>query len=1251
MAVEEFAEALWPAGYPASWQKQVQICIGRLRKSLGMGAIQTVPGGYRLVADTSALDTRLFEQLVDQGRMLAITGDVDHAAAAYTRALALWHDSPFRELDDWLPARSEAARLEELRRTAEEDLTEALLAAGEHREVAVESEILVAAEPLRERRWAQLALAQYRCGRQADALLTLRRAREVLAENLGIDPGRELTDLEVAILRQDPLLNPVPPPGAPGPCPWPGLAPYDTDDAGQFFGRDAESVAAADRLLATGLLVVAGASGCGKSSLVRAGLVPELGRRGLAVTVLMAGDGTRARALAETPAAPGAVVVLDQLEEALAASASESAAREASDGLLRLLHGGVRVVVTIRSDHLGDLARNPELAREVERGLFLLGPLSRTGLRAAIEGPAAQAGLRLAPGLTELMIRDTEDEPGALPLLSHALMQTWQRREGNALTIEGYQATGGIRGAVARSADALFDDLPAEQQAVVRAVMLRLVAPGSGAEVVRRRLPARTLAHTPERRRVVALLVRARLLTAEADDLVISHEALVRAWPRMRTWLEQDVARGEVVRHLEATAEGWDLLGRPTDELYRGARLHAALDLLPTSEDLSEVEQEFLDASQEHAEREARDAAENLRRTAQQNRRLRVLVSAVSTLLVIALAAGAVALRGRADVVRQRDNAELLALINQSLAVRASDRGLAALLAVEAQRREPGPAALSALLRTFTGADAFLADTFVPGRTLTGALVPGQASAVVVTDGAYPDGGELAVLDLTTDAVDHRFPPSIGIPAFTKVAVSADGRTVARLDWTMAAGESCAAEDFDRVEECGYVTVLDITSGDVLLGPTATPFSTSDIALSPDGALLALTGGPDAAVEWFRTSDGAAVGSLPGVTEPGTGGTRRFDLLYDTGAVAFGGDGTLYASARNGLIRSVDPYDAQPIRTATVPPGFAQSMLIPVSERVLLTGGRDGISAVDPTSMAVLWSTSTATGQHPEGCPWLTASAQTGRVYCGSYFGVIEERDLETGQPTGMRRDAQHGNVGDLAVTGDDRELVAFGAQESVVSRWRLDGTGPITRLIARGQVVYEGWIGSATSILVAPRAGPSSDDMTSFALWDPESDRPVAEFPRVQGLGRIGTDVLTGYSTERDRIEYYASDGTAVDGLTVPPSAGNLWPSRTGLAPTSDSPPRRCGPSTRQPGSASTPRSTSAATPSPRPRPKAAPEWSSRPGRAPKAARKSSTASPATSSPKPRSTPAPRPSASRAPSSAPPRGRSPATTPTRCDH
>ena len=277
---DQFADALWGQRPPSTWPKQLQACVVNLRKVLGAAAVETTVGGYRLRLGDDDLDVHRFERLVTAARTYLVAGEPERAVATFARALALWRGRRSRSRRMVSRAeRGDAARRVAPRRRGGPPRREA----GCRRAPGGGGggEPLVAAEPLRERRWAILALAQYRCGRQADALRTLERARRTLVEQLGVDPGRELVELQRAILsktrRSGPVRRSRPPTPA---CPYKGLEAYDVDDHDSFFGRDGHVIACLERLRTHRLLVVTGASGCGKSSLVRAGLVPALARAG-----------------------------------------------------------------------------------------------------------------------------------------------------------------------------------------------------------------------------------------------------------------------------------------------------------------------------------------------------------------------------------------------------------------------------------------------------------------------------------------------------------------------------------------------------------------------------------------------------------------------------------------------------------------------------------------------------------------------------------------------------------------------------------------------------------------------------------------------------------------------------------------------------------------------------------------------------------------------------------------------------------
>ena len=452
---EQLADAVWGDDPPASWSKNLQGCISRLRKLLGPDTIETSTHGYRLRVAGESVDSVEFTRAARRARELLTLGESEHARYVAGEALTLWRGRPLDELEHWESGRVEAHRLSALRSELEETVIEASLAAGHHEEVLAQAAAMVEAEPLREHRWALLAQAQYQAGRQMEALRTLRRIQVVLQRELGLDRGPDLVALEQAILRQDPELTVDAALEARADVsPYPGLAAYGEADTESFVGREEETNICLERLISVRLLAIVGPSGSGKSSLLRAGVAAALRRGGSHVVVITPGRHPM-ETLTAAAKRPDSVVLVDQAEDAFALCEDEDERERFFDALVAQTGRG-RVVLALRADHTGDLAGVPGLAVLVEQGLFLLGPMSAGSLRQAIETPARQHGLVLEPGLADLLVREIEGEPGALPLMSHALRETWLRHEGRTLTVAGYQASGGVRGAVAQSAESLY---------------------------------------------------------------------------------------------------------------------------------------------------------------------------------------------------------------------------------------------------------------------------------------------------------------------------------------------------------------------------------------------------------------------------------------------------------------------------------------------------------------------------------------------------------------------------------------------------------------------------------------------------------------------------------------------------------------------------------------------------------------------------------------------------------------------------
>jgi YVTN family beta-propeller protein len=575
--------------------------------------------------------------------------------------------------------------------------------------------------------------------------------------------------------------------------PYLGLHAFAETDADVFFGRRALVEQLLHDLHRRSFVALVGPSGSGKSSVVRAGLVPCIRTTGAFVATMVPGRHPIAQLeLALTRVAtsqvpdlvpvlerpdglvsllgellpgddPELVLVVDQLEESMTLSLPEE--RDLLfDALARTVQdarGVFRVVATARADLLGRLLQHPNIGALLRDHTRLIAPLEAEELHAAIVEPAGAVGVTVEPELAIALVADSVDAPGSLPLLQFTLTELFERASDMTMTLDSYRRMGGLGTSIAGRAEAVYLALTTDDRAAARRLFSRLITPGEGAEDTRRRASASEL--TSVSASVIDRFGASRLLTFDRDSrtreptVEVAHEALIRQWPRLGTWVDDDRTGLLVLRHLTASADAWDRSGGDPAELYRGGRLETALDWADGhDDDLTPCERAFLEAS-------TRSRDDEIERERRRSRGLHTLVVALAVITAAAAFLGAVGVvqRQRADdqraraetneleAERQAAAANIERLTAQSAAAREQDSELAILLALEAYDRmqqlgeEPSGALISAM-QTAVQSSRLLRRLDITGYQF--GISPDGATALV----AEGPSGDVSVIDVAT---------------------------------------------------------------------------------------------------------------------------------------------------------------------------------------------------------------------------------------------------------------------------------------------------------------------------------------------------------------------------------------------------------------------------------------------------------------------------------------------------------------------
>jgi WD40 repeat protein len=782
---------------------------------------------------------------------------------------------------------------------------------------------------------------------------------------LHLESEPELTTRFI-LLAQSARLGDAP---APGIAPYKGLLFFDQADSDLFFGRETLTMHSVDRVTELAIdassrfLAIIGASGSGKSSLVRAGLAVGLQRTGWKIHIITpTADPLKMLAAnynsSGTKKGQNHMVLVDQFEETFTLCRDENERSAFIERLISIAQdksAKTTVVIALRADFYSHCAQYPLLRAAVAANQEYIGQMTQEELRRAIEEPAKHGGWEFEPGLVELLLNDLgvdgtgQPEPGLLPLLSHALLATWERRCGRTFTHEGYHASGGVRSAIAETAESVFtDQLNQAQQDIARDIFLRLTELGEGTEDTRRRATLNELVHKSEEavqlRAVLNTLADARLIILNEDSAEVAHEALIREWQRLHEWLSQDREGLLLHRHLSDSVLEWEARGHDAAELYRGARLAQTREWASVNEErLNPAERAFIAESieqEQHAalEREAqrqrelkaaKELAETQSRAAKQLRR-RALFLSGALFLAIALAVLAVFFGNQAN--HNATIAQKNAAVAQQNAVSAStSEKQAQSQQLIATSRELAAAAISNIdddperslllaLQAESTADTIEAENALHRSLLaTRALLVLHHDAQVWSVTFSPDGKRIATAsqDKTGKIWDAKTGQLLltlmgHTDSVNGIVYSPDGKRIATTSddhtakvWDAATGEELLtlSGHTDAVSRIAFspdgtrlvtasgdktVKVWDAVTGKELLTLSGHGNIMFDVAFNPDGKRIAASG-EDGNVRVWDAISGKELLTLP------------VEGANDMRGVAFSTDGTRLAVASNGL--------------------------------------------------------------------------------------------------------------------------------------------------------------------------------------------------------------------------------------------------------------------------------------------------------------------------------------------------------------
>lgn len=960
------------------------------------------------------------------------------------------------------------------------------------------------------------------------------------------------------------------------PNPFKGLEAFQQRDASFFFGRDDLIQKAITRLKKVGFLSVVGASGSGKSSLVRAGVIPALRKGALKGSanspylIMMPGDKPlEAMASRLSPLFPEGIdvtaemlekdpqaliplineslmddeaqiyLIIDQFEEIFTRAPEGQRVRFlglltqfATEAAFR-----IRVILTMRSDFFGNLSSYPQIIPYFEQDhLLIVGKMTTANLLRAMTDPAKAVGLKYEAGLVDQILEDLGDEPGSLPLLQYCLQELFKRRDKIYLTRKAYEDIGGVKRALAQHAEAIYSSLSESQQELTRRVMLRLVEVSEGGEPTRRKVSREEIQFKDIKPEAIDAIIErltandARLLVANREIankerpitwLQVGHEALIREWDRFKSWVSASMENLIYESELRKLAADWKNNSLDSAYLLRGRRLIRAELWLEGNIETTDQERTFIEASLKSneanlkAERERAERELDLQKRA--TRQLRWIAASLVVFLIFVIVGVFFVLNINSDLSTAINQASSLAIsASARQAYSEGDFDLAIALAIEANQIQEAPEESQRALSDIA---------YAPGTRRFSLLENRVSSLAYSTDEsrfAFADrGGNLRVYDAASESEIFSQTTSGTV---TSIAMNADGKKLLVAEGAL-----------QGISRSAKVSLWDVDSGELTnLSSYSNEKNTLTVAFSNDGQ-VALYGGTGSVHGWDIRNEGGALTDLI-LTNPDAIVTVLQTTPIDAHIIAGDNTGTitLFDFLSNTSLWEYSVGTTDSVTALATVPNSEEIVVGMKSGLITILDARDG------TLKRQLFSLDSE-------IVLIEFISKTDNFVVVTKEGDISVWYVKNGTQISRFRTGEFVFDADLS---NDGYQITTGSSNSI-RVWDYRGSTETSRMVGQGRAIEDIATDPENKVLA------STDGLNNVFVWNMDTSEVEAKF-KLNGVRRIGAiivdpageNVLAGttsgqiwsFNIETEMLEPYAElEGDEILAMALSPDNSQL--------------------------------------------------------------------------------------------------------------